>query len=200
MSNNINNNSNARANRGFASSSSSNGGGHGAAAAAKSNSAPRRYQASPSQTGFDSRPSLRSAASASGSGSISNDSADPREKFFPNSRNYYLDDTDDDALHRMDRDWDHSSKRISWRGFLNLITLLLLALGLLALFAGYPIYSHFYELSKKVDTGAFNLGGTNGTGQVPDLPIRGLVDGDTLDSDKKITLDGVNYHIVFSDE
>ncbi|KAJ9476368.1 putative Beta-glucan synthesis-associated protein KRE6 (putative) [Pseudozyma hubeiensis] len=105
---------------------------------------------------------------------------------------------DDDDLH----DWKKESRShaVSWRGVANVLTLLFLVVGLVALFAGYPIISHF---EKKVEAkSGFNIGGTNGSGQVPDLPLFSLIDSDTPQSAMTRTspADGQSYHLVFSDE
>ncbi|PWN50381.1 concanavalin A-like lectin/glucanase [Violaceomyces palustris] len=107
---------------------------------------------------------------------------------------------DDDELHAVEKDgrWDKGSHGFSWRGVWNVATLVALALSLLMLFLGYPVLSHFDKAY--TTNGGFNLGGTNGSGQVPDLPIRALIDGDTEDQFKTIQLDGQDYNLVFSDE
>lgn len=106
---------------------------------------------------------------------------------------------DDDDLH----DWNKESRShaISWRGFANVLTLVILIVGLVTLFAGYPIISH-YEKKDPSTKGAYNLGGTNGSGQVPDLPLFSLIDKDTPQSalTRTSAVDGASYHLVFSDE
>ncbi|KAF9462095.1 beta-glucan synthesis-associated protein-domain-containing protein [Collybia nuda] len=113
----------------------------------------------------------------------------------------------DDDLHnpdpRRDRENDFGSNIFTYRGLTNLGCIFILGLGLIALFAGYPLISHFTE--RPLSTfGGFNIGGINATGQVPDLPgNRGLIDLDTPQSaytkvsytDPKKTL-----QLVFSDE
>ncbi len=107
---------------------------------------------------------------------------------------------DDDDLH----DWkkESHSHAMSWRGIANVLTLAFLVVGLVALFAGYPIISHFEKLYNASKKGGYNLGGTNGSGQVPDLPLFSLIDADTPASALKRTsaADGKSYHLVFSDE
>ncbi|KAL9936383.1 hypothetical protein V8E36_004451 [Tilletia maclaganii] len=115
----------------------------------------------------------------------------------------------DDWLHDAS-DANRRSGKISFAGFLNILTLGLLACALLGLFAGFPIAAHFSELAAKRNITGFNLGGTNGTGQVPDLNIRQLIDRETPQSAmtwQGATLDAhnlrptnFNYHLVFSDE
>lgn len=97
---------------------------------------------------------------------------------------------------------EKSSRGISLRGCLNVTTLLIITLGLLMLFAGYPILEHYrkHEASK---LGAFNIGGTNGTGQVPTIHSRlSLVDKDTPRNARRWTspISGERFHLVFSDE
>ncbi|KAE8230113.1 hypothetical protein CF326_g4896 [Tilletia indica] len=121
---------------------------------------------------------------------------------------YTTDAETDDWLHDTS-DVDRRSGKISCAGLLNILTLSFLALGLLGLFAGYPIAQHFTEMTSKKDTGSYNLGGTNGSGQVPDLDIFQVIDketppsarkwqGSTIDANKRATQ--YNYHLVFSDE
>ncbi|KIK69666.1 glycoside hydrolase family 16 protein [Collybiopsis luxurians FD-317 M1] len=119
----------------------------------------------------------------------------------------YLWDKDpelDDALHNPDpvRDakLDRSFTVFSARGWLNAGALVLLILALLTLFAGYPIINNFAHPQAAI-TG-FNLGGINGTGQIPDLPsVPSLIDADTPSSARTRTgTDGKSYNLVFSDE
>ncbi|SAM75074.1 probable KRE6-glucan synthase subunit [Ustilago bromivora] len=112
----------------------------------------------------------------------------------------------DDYLHEPDAEQDRkaSNKGIfSPRGILNIGTLAVIGLGLLALFGGYPVIS-WLTRHKTSTKGGFNLGGINATGQVADLKIgRSLVDPDTPDNVKtRNTLDGTNrkMNLVFSDE
>ncbi|EPQ31189.1 uncharacterized protein PFL1_01377 [Pseudozyma flocculosa PF-1] len=106
----------------------------------------------------------------------------------------------DDYLHNPDADWDKSSHAFSVRGFLNVLTLALIGLALLMLFAGYPILANTLKVFDNSKKGGFNIGGTNGSGQVPDLQIRQLVDKDTKEEVKRIRLQNVDYQLVFSDE
>ncbi|KAE8213431.1 hypothetical protein CF327_g3048 [Tilletia walkeri] len=123
---------------------------------------------------------------------------------------YTTDAETDDWLHDG-VDADKRSHKISCRGLLNILTLCFLACGLLGLFAGYPIAAHFAaEANKASEMGSYNLGGTNGTGQVPDLDIFQLIDRDTPPSAMKWSGQTVDqngrtrqqrdYHLVFSDE
>jgi len=110
----------------------------------------------------------------------------------------------DDPLHNPDpvRDaaLDKSFTFFSARGWMNASAFILLVAGLLTLFAGYPIIIYARE-PKKVGPG-FNLGGTNGTGQVPNLPnMPKLIDDDTpSDAMSRVGTDGKTYNLVFSDE
>ena len=118
-----------------------------------------------------------------------------RKSFLPN------DAEDDDYLHDMSRDWDKSSHSLSVRGLLNIITLTLIALGLLMLFLGYPILVKVLKVYDHSTKGGFNLGGTNGSGQVPALDISNLIDSDTPeDATTWTSHDGKSFHLVFSDE
>ncbi|KAJ7063500.1 glycoside hydrolase family 16 protein [Mycena amicta] len=111
----------------------------------------------------------------------------------------------DDALHnpddpraeaRLDRRFDPFSSR----GWINVTALVVVFGGLLMLFAGFPILYHFTHPSHRI-TG-FNLGGINGTGQVPELPtLPKMIDQDTPESAYSYKgTDGKKYNLVFSDE
>jgi hypothetical protein len=110
----------------------------------------------------------------------------------------------DDPLHNPDpvRDaaLDRSFTLFSARGWMNASALFILVLGLLILFAGYPIIIYARQ-SKHVGPG-FNLGGINGSGQVPDLPhMPKLIDDETpMDARTRTGADGKSYNLVFSDE
>ncbi|WFD30045.1 hypothetical protein MSPP1_001058 [Malassezia sp. CBS 17886] len=104
----------------------------------------------------------------------------------------------DDYLHIPDKNPNARSMRPSWRGVINVLTLVVIGLGLLMLFAGYPIIANIDHLMGRVDP--------NRKGQVhmdiPQMPARPLVDPDTQDSDKMRTnpLDQSKWDLVFSDE
>ncbi|KAJ7684422.1 glycoside hydrolase family 16 protein [Mycena polygramma] len=110
----------------------------------------------------------------------------------------------DDALHNpdpvADARLDHSFDILSSRGWSNVIALLILFGGLLMLFAGLPILIHFEHPGPRIV--GFNLGGINGTGQVPELTkFPKLIDDDTPSDAYKYTgSDGKKYNLVFSDE
>ncbi|GJJ13312.1 hypothetical protein Clacol_007564 [Clathrus columnatus] len=109
----------------------------------------------------------------------------------------------DDALHDIDSTVDLYPKRtfLSARGWANVGTLLILIVGLLTLFTAYPIILFF--TSPQHPFQGFNLGGINGSGQVPLLAaLRGPIDPDTPLNvrTKKGLFDGKEYQLVFSDE
>lgn len=109
----------------------------------------------------------------------------------------------DDFLHNPEDKKDRSAFICcSGRGMANVAALIVVVMGLLALFAGYPIIAH-YTGHKETNMGGFNLGGSNGTGQVPVLQnLFKLVDDDTPSDAQSWThpVDGSKYHLVFSDE
>ena len=68
---------------------------------------------------------------------------------------------------------------------------------------GFPILTHFLVSKKQTNQGGFNLGGTNATGQVPNITGNfGLIDRDTPASAMtKISYNsGEEFVLVFSDE
>jgi hypothetical protein len=88
------------------------------------------------------------------------------------------------------------------RGLTNIGCLFILMLGVLTLFAGYPIISYYTTHSLK-SNGAYNLGGINGTGQVPLISnFPSLIDADTpQDARTRTGFDGnSDWELVFSDE
>lgn len=113
----------------------------------------------------------------------------------------------DDHLHnpdpKRDRHYDGGGHVFTSRGIANLGCLFILAAGMMMLFAGYPIYSHFTS-KRQTRQGAFNFGGTNSTGQVPKIPNDiGLIDIATPESalTKKSHVDpSQEWDLVFSDE
>ncbi|KAF9497733.1 glycoside hydrolase family 16 protein [Pleurotus eryngii] len=119
----------------------------------------------------------------------------------------YLWDRDpdvDDDLHNPDPVRDARENRsftiFSGRGWLNAIAIFVLVTGLIVLFAGYPIIS--YVNKSTFAPGGFNIGGINGTGQIPVLPgLPKLIDDDTPQNVRSRTgSDGKRYNLVFSDE
>ncbi len=87
------------------------------------------------------------------------------------------------------------------RGASNLGCLVLLFLILVILFAGYPILSSY--LNKSFSTlGAYNLGGINSTGQIPNIGPFQLIDKDTPSDAYTINSmeTGDSWELIFSDE
>ncbi|KAF8234028.1 glycoside hydrolase family 16 protein [Tricholoma matsutake] len=111
----------------------------------------------------------------------------------------------DDELHnprgRMNA-VERDGHPLTARGLTNFGCLVVLCVGLVTLFAGYPLISHF--TTKVMSTqGGFNLGGINGTGQIPALPGgRGLIDIETPKDayTRPSWKDGSMMRLVFSDE
>lgn len=65
------------------------------------------------------------------------------------------------------------------RGICNVLTLIVIIAALIGVFVIYPIINQI-SIQKMSYLGGFGLGGTNASGQVPDIPgLRGLVDSDT---------------------
>ncbi|KAH9837169.1 beta-glucan synthesis-associated [Rhodofomes roseus] len=112
---------------------------------------------------------------------------------------------DDDYIHNpdprkrgKDRDWNI----FTWRGLVNIGSLAVLFCGILALFAGYPIISHFTQ-HKQSNNGGFNVGGINASGQIPTfIGGYGLIDPETPQEvrTKKDYVNGNDWQLVFSDE
>ncbi|KAF7968462.1 hypothetical protein HWV62_30551 [Athelia sp. TMB] len=107
----------------------------------------------------------------------------------------------DDMIHdpRNDSGWAGFTI-FSFRGWVNASAIVVLMVGLIMLFAGYPIIS-WYRRSH-ISTTGYNLGGINGTGQVPKLPgMPSLIDAVTPSSAfTRKGSDGNTYNLVFSDE
>ncbi|WWC98971.1 hypothetical protein V866_005865 [Kwoniella sp. B9012] len=111
----------------------------------------------------------------------------------------------DDYLHNPDVDeWgamDDRGNVFTVRGAANVGCLVILMIGIIALFAGYPI-ADFYTQGSLDSKGGYNLGGINATGQIPS--IRGfasMIDEDTpSDVYTRTGYDGEEYTLVFSDE
>lgn len=113
----------------------------------------------------------------------------------------------DDYLHAIDsskdgRFVDKTGTIFTARGAMNIGFLFILALGLLMLFAGYPVLTVILEI-KESNKGGFNLGGTNASGQIPYIPgLPSLIDADTpKDAYTKLSADGTKtLKLVYSDE
>ncbi|PAV20766.1 glycoside hydrolase family 16 [Pyrrhoderma noxium] len=111
---------------------------------------------------------------------------------------------DDDHLHNPDPRSKLKGEKVALtrRGVENVGCLAILIIGLLGLFAGYPIISHFTKNSLSTLSG-YNIGGTNASGQIPDIGNFGLIDQDTPSDvyTKTSWQDGeTEMELVFSDE
>ncbi|KAH6906184.1 beta-glucan synthesis-associated protein [Coprinopsis sp. MPI-PUGE-AT-0042] len=89
----------------------------------------------------------------------------------------------------------------SWRGWVNVFGIFVLIGGLLTLFIGFPL-DDYVKKSRLEGLAGFNLGGVNGSGQIPLLPgMRSPIDADTpSDARQRTGHDGFKYNLVFSDE
>jgi beta-glucan synthesis-associated protein KRE6 len=143
-------------------------------------------------------------------------SATPSEKYAPPPEQHpapaalttttvpqYMWDKDpdlDDALHNPDPHGNFNFTIFSARGWMNGGAIFLLIVTLITLFIGYPLILHLTHLPRPIV--GFNLGGINGSGQIPDLlGFPGLIDIDTPASALTRTgSDGNLYDLVFSDE
>lgn len=111
----------------------------------------------------------------------------------------------DDYLHnpdpRRDKKYDAGGTIFTARGIANLGCIFILGAGIVTLFGGYPIITYFTTKTMS-SNGGFNLGGINGTGQVPSIGNWGLIDQDTpADAYTKISYEsGEEMQLVFSDE
>ncbi|KAI0082382.1 concanavalin A-like lectin/glucanase [Panus rudis PR-1116 ss-1] len=115
----------------------------------------------------------------------------------------------DDELHEPDprekrRVIERDGHFFSARGIANLGSLILFVLGLVTFFAGFPIIM-YYSGGQLTNLGGFNLGGINGSGQVPVMAGHfALIDPDTpLDAYTKpswASPNGKELELVFSDE
>ncbi|GAA5855464.1 hypothetical protein JCM5353_002319 [Sporobolomyces roseus] len=111
----------------------------------------------------------------------------------------------DDKLHNPSPSDKYDDKvsctAFSLRGWLNVAGILFLVAGLIVLFAGYPIIQWAQSHAAKT-YGAYNIGGINATGQVPNIPgLPSLIDKDTPEDRLTRTgFDGEKYVLVFSDE
>ncbi|KAG8972454.1 hypothetical protein FRC05_010047 [Tulasnella sp. 425] len=109
----------------------------------------------------------------------------------------------DDALHNPDpvRDaiLDRKWTIFSFRGWANLSMIFSLLLALIILFAGWPVISWVRTMHPSGP--GYNLGGINGTGQIPVLNVPMLIDVTTpKDAYSRTGFDGQDYTLVFSDE
>ncbi|KAM0753117.1 family 16 glycoside hydrolase [Meredithblackwellia eburnea MCA 4105] len=118
----------------------------------------------------------------------------------------------DDFLHEPDPDLERMLDRqcgscFSFRGWLNVSLLTILIVVLIGLFGGWPIYKDCGRsptgsgAPESSDLMGWNLGGINGSGQVPNTGLPNLIDSDTPQSAYTRTgFDGKTYNLVFSDE
>ncbi|KAL5508476.1 hypothetical protein ACEPAH_6095 [Sanghuangporus vaninii] len=110
---------------------------------------------------------------------------------------------DDDYLHNPDARTKQKGDSFAFtrRGLENVGCLFLLVAGLIGLFAGYPIVSHFTSNSLST-LGGFNIGGINASGQIASIGNFGLIDSDTPKEayTKTSWYDGTEMELVFSDE
>ncbi|KZP18018.1 glycoside hydrolase family 16 protein, partial [Athelia psychrophila] len=113
---------------------------------------------------------------------------------------------EDDILHnpnpRRDQTQDKTGSIFTGRGLSNLGCLFVLVGSLVTLFAGYLIITYFKKKSLSA-LGGYNVGGINGTGQVPSMAGNwGLVDLDTPSTAHTTTSygDGSEWQLIFSDE
>ncbi|KAF9481170.1 beta-glucan synthesis-associated [Pholiota conissans] len=106
----------------------------------------------------------------------------------------------DDRFHNPDPPGYSDFTLFSWRGWVNASAIFLIILGLLVLFIGYPLI--FFETHKTPHFNSFNVGGINGSGQIPVLPnLPSLIDPETPSNVLTRTgSDGKLYDLVFSDE
>ncbi|ODN76413.1 glucosidase [Cryptococcus wingfieldii CBS 7118] len=92
----------------------------------------------------------------------------------------------------------------SLRGWLNALTLFVLAGGGIMLFAGYPILTYYYgdDSSSGSATAGYNIGGVNASGQYPEIPgLPSMIDEDTPEwAHSRTGADGGEWTLVFSDE
>ncbi|KAH8822987.1 glycoside hydrolase family 16 protein [Flagelloscypha sp. PMI_526] len=117
---------------------------------------------------------------------------------------------DDDWLHNPDPKLWAQTKHLrragffslNWRGFRDVGCLAVLILIIFGAFVGYPVTSAILEKPPSTN-GAFNIGGLNASGQVPEMTIHsGLIDKDTPKEahSKKAPRSGKQMTLVFSDE
>ncbi|KAA1088213.1 hypothetical protein PGTUg99_026290 [Puccinia graminis f. sp. tritici] len=141
------------------------------------------------------------------------------------SRRSYMEDYQDfdaeleDELHNDDGDDDEDNLTGSpkksklacgnlfpMRGILNMGAVMLLALALVTIFGILPILTYYgaHRATKQlaVNSGGFNLGGINASGQVPLIHnLAGVIDPATPQSVmSRKGFDGTQYNLVFSDE
>lgn len=127
----------------------------------------------------------------------------------PDIGTWGLDDLEeaDDDFHGPPRQASESTKIyhdghiFSSRGLANLGCLIFLCIGIIVLFAGYPMIVYFTKTQLTNEDG-YNIGGINATGQIPNIGNFGLIDQDTPQSAYTLPSwkDGSEMVLVFSDE
>lgn len=106
----------------------------------------------------------------------------------------------DDDLHTPDKKGD-KNVGISCKGLFDTMVLIFLALALAMIFAGYPVLRQFLRHHDLLAESGLGPGGTNGTGQTPQLDIRHLIDPETPSTAQTWqSSSGDAYNLVFSDE
>lgn len=105
----------------------------------------------------------------------------------------------DDYLHNPDKRVHKHSHAPTWRGIINVSTLIIIILALLMLFLGYPTYAYaFHEYGKSTNVAAMLE-----EDSAP-LPHRGLIDKDTPNDPKvrsfRSPVTEEEYKLTFSDE
>lgn len=122
----------------------------------------------------------------------------------PDDDDYLHDPTDEERSGKRSHTVSgHAAYLVSPRGLGNLGCMALLVFGLVMLFAGYPIISSQVDDHATTWLGAYNIGGVNGSGQVPDVIGQfGLIDPDTpQDAYTHTSFEtGKAWELVFSDE
>ncbi|KAH7106766.1 beta-glucan synthesis-associated protein SKN1 [Auriculariales sp. MPI-PUGE-AT-0066] len=112
----------------------------------------------------------------------------------------------DDWLHNPDPKRDVRRGTIfTLRGLVNLGCFVLTVVGLVGLFAGYPLFAWIFQKPESfMDGQGFGIGFTNATGQRPESFIgrTGLIDNDTPSDALTIQsfTNGETWELVFSDE
>ncbi|KAI8990543.1 glycoside hydrolase family 16 protein [Trametes punicea] len=162
---------------------------------------PRSLRASASSTSLN-----QDASSVSGPYSVSEKYVLPLDPEVMGGSHMIDGPEPDDSLHNPDPLRDRKSDRggtiFTARGIMNLGCIIILMGGLITLFAGFPLVN-FLTSHPQSNSGGFNLGGINASGQVPQIPgNRGLIDIDTPQEvrTKVDYVNGQTWQLVFSDE
>ncbi|KAL0949252.1 hypothetical protein HGRIS_009330 [Hohenbuehelia grisea] len=128
-------------------------------------------------------------------------SPDPREWGFVSSPAIA---EPDDALHNPELELeppDHKHSALFSRALTNLGCLVILGVGFIALFIGYPVISYYTSIRHRF--WGYNLGGINSTGQIPSMGNFGLIDSETPHNAYTRTSwrnPNDEWQLVFSDE